>query len=179
MLEEIPKYKAVVEKFTTNVIISQAAFCDSVEKELRDGEEGSLATAVFSRDEVGEKRWTDLKARIVEHNIMMMAKYYTKIRLTRMAKLLALTEAETEMVNSLCCLCLFLIIIIQVVSGTVSAKTDRLEGIIDFTEQQVSDELDVAKIDEFLYDDIRPSDNPSHPYYLDLITVVILVAVAC
>ena len=174
MLEEIPKYKAVVEKYTTNVIISQVAFCDSVEKELRDGEEGSLATAVFSRDEVGEKRWTDLKARIVEHNIMMMAKYYTKIRLTRMAKLLALTEAETEgclseMVNSLCCLCLFLIIIIQVVSGTVSVKTDRLEGIIDFTEQQVSDELDVAQIDEFLYDDIRPSDNPLHPYYLGLI----------
>ena len=121
-----------------------------------------MASDVFSRNEVGEKRWTDLKARIVEHNIMMMAKYYTKIRLTRMAKLLALTEAETEdclseMVNSLCCLCLFLIIIIQVVAGTVSAKTDRLEGIIDFTEQQVSDELDVAKIDQFVHDDIRPS----------------------
>merc|ERR1711913_185982 len=79
----------------------------------------------FSRNEVGEKRWTDLKARIVEHNIRMMAKYYTKIRLTRMAKLLALTEAETEDCLSE-----------MVVAGTVSAKTDRLEGIIDFTEQQ-------------------------------------------
>jgi len=125
LIEEIPKYKAVVEKFTTNEIISQAAFCDSFEKELRDGVEGSLATDVFSRNEVGEKRWTDLKARIVEHNIRMMAKYYTKIRLTRMAKLLALTEAETEDCLSE-----------MVVAGTVSAKTDRLEGIIDFTEQQ-------------------------------------------
>ena len=44
------------------------------------------------------------------------------------------------------------------------------------TEQQVSDELDVSKIDEFVHDDIRPSDNPSHP---GLRTVVILVAVAC
>jgi len=125
LLEEIPKYKAVVEKFTTNEIISQAAFCDSFEKELRDGVEGSLATDVFSRNEVGEKRWTDLKARIVEHNIRMMAKYYTKIRLTRMAKLLALTEAQTEDCLSE-----------MVVAGTVSAKTDRLEGIIDFTELQ-------------------------------------------
>eukprot|EP00090_Calanus_glacialis_P021735 TRINITY_DN3353_c0_g1_i3.p1 TRINITY_DN3353_c0_g1~~TRINITY_DN3353_c0_g1_i3.p1 ORF type:complete len:485 (-),score=199.67 TRINITY_DN3353_c0_g1_i3:93-1547(-) len=125
LLEEIPKYKAMVEKFTTNEIISQAAFCDSFEKELRDGVEGSLATDVFSRNEVGDKRWTDLKARIVEHNIRMMAKYYTKIRLTRMAKLLALTEAETEDCLSE-----------MVVAGTVSAKTDRLEGIIDFTEQQ-------------------------------------------
>ena len=27
---------------------------------------------------------------------------------------------------------------VQVVAGTVSAKTDRLEGIVDFTEQQVT-----------------------------------------
>ena len=63
---------------------------------MRGGVEGSLATDVFCRNEVGEKRWTNLKARIVENNIRMMAKYYTKIRLTWMAKLLSLTEAETE-----------------------------------------------------------------------------------
>ena len=41
-------------------------------------------------------RWADLKSRIVEHNIRMMAKYYTKIRLHRMCTLLALSENETE-----------------------------------------------------------------------------------
>ena len=41
-------------------------------------------------------RWADLKSRIVEHNIRMMAKYYTKIRLHRMCALLALSENETE-----------------------------------------------------------------------------------
>ena len=46
---------------------------------MRDGVEGSLASDVFSRNEVGEKRWTNLKARIVKHNIRMMAKYYTTI----------------------------------------------------------------------------------------------------
>ena len=34
----------------------------------------------------------------------------------------------------------------QVVAGTVSAKTDRLEGIVDFTEQQVK----VARKDMFV-----------------------------
>jgi len=125
LLEEIPKYKSVVEKFTTNELISQAAFCDSFEKELREGVEGSKATDVFAKTEAGEKRWSDLKSRIVEHNIRMMAKYYIRIRLPRMAKLLALTEAETEDCLS-----------DMVVAGVVSAKTDRLEGIIDFTEQQ-------------------------------------------
>ena len=83
-----------------------------------------LNTMWIIRDEAGEKRWADLKARVVEHNIRsvrtpnhgttlvflgwsmlklmtismhrMMAQYYTKIRLGRMATLLALTEAETE-----------------------------------------------------------------------------------
>ena len=31
----------------------------------------------------GDVRWADLKSRIVEHNIRMMAKNYTKIRLAR------------------------------------------------------------------------------------------------
>merc|ERR1712130_626383 len=77
----------------TKELISQASFSASYEPLLRDGSE---ATGVFSRDEAGEKRWADLKARVVEHNIRMMAQYYTKIRLARMATLLALTEAETE-----------------------------------------------------------------------------------
>ena len=77
----------------------------------------------------------------------MMAQYYTKIRLGRMATLLALTEAETEdclsdMVRNLIIVFLSLTLVafkfeLQVVAGTVSAKTDRLEGIVDFTEQQV------------------------------------------
>merc|ERR1712079_951408 len=80
-------------------------------------------TEAFSKSEMGDKRWGDLKARIVEHNIRMMAKYYTKIRLARMSNLLALSEAEDCLSE-------------MVVAGTVSAKTDRLEGIVDFTEQE-------------------------------------------
>lgn len=122
LLEELPQYMEVLEKFTTKELINQASFSTSYESLLRDGPE---ATGVFSRDEAGDKRWSDLKARVVEHNIRMMAQYYTKIRLTRMSQLLALTEAETEDCLS-----------DMVVAGTVSAKTDRLEGIVDFTEQQ-------------------------------------------
>ena len=118
-LEEIPRYSAVLERFINNEIITLAEFCQEFEVELRQSE-------AFSTTEAGEKRWSDLKSRIVEHNIRMMAKYYTKIRLTRMSKLLALTETETEDCLS-----------DMVVAGTVSAKTDRLEGIVDFTEQEV------------------------------------------
>ena len=57
---------------------------------------------------------------------MCVDQYYTRIRLTRMSSLLALSEAETED-----CLA------DMVVAGTVTAKTDRLAGIVDFSEQQV------------------------------------------
>ena len=89
-------------------------------------------------------RWADLKSRIVEHNIRMMAKYYTKIRLQRMCNLLALSENETEdclsdMVSTRVGLQKQSIMLgyCQVVAGTISAKTDRLEGIVDFTQQEV------------------------------------------
>jgi len=111
-------YRAILEKFITDELISQAEFCQNFEGELRQ-------TDAFCKTEAGDKRWADLKARIVEHNIRMMAKYYTKIRLARMAHLLALTEAETEDCLS-----------DMVVAGTVTAKTDRLEGIVDFTQQE-------------------------------------------
>jgi len=118
ILDDIPTYKNILEKFITNELISQADFCQEFEGELRQ-------TDAFSRTEMGDKRWGDLKNRIVEHNIRMMAKYYTKIRLSRMSNLLALSENETEDCLS-----------DMVVAGTVSAKTDRLEGIVDFTEQE-------------------------------------------
>jgi len=124
ILQDLPKYKQVLTKFTTSELINQDAFCQQFEKELRDGVEGSKPTQVFSRDEAGETRWKDLLTRIVEHNIRIMAKYYTRITLTRMAELLALPEEKAE--DSLS---------EMVVSGAVTAKSDRLEGIIDFRDQ--------------------------------------------
>ena len=41
-------------------------------------------------------RWDDLKNRVVEHNIRIMAKYYTKVTLKRMSELLDLKVEETE-----------------------------------------------------------------------------------
>jgi len=125
ILQDLPGYKQVLERFTTMELINETGFCQQFEKELRDGVDGSLPTQVFSRDEGGESRWKALLSRIVEHNIRIMAKYYTRISLTRMAELLALSESKAED-----CLA------DMVVAGSVNAKTDRLEGIIDFSQQQ-------------------------------------------
>ena len=67
--------------------------------------------------ELGKSRWGDLKKRVVEHNIRIMATYYTKISLKRMAFLLSLTEAEAEDFLST-----------MVVNKTVEAKTGERFG---------------------------------------------------
>ncbi|XP_041076259.1 26S proteasome non-ATPase regulatory subunit 12-like [Polyodon spathula] len=120
-LEDIPKYKELLKQFTTMELMRWAALVEDYGKELREGSPDSPATDVFNNTEEGEKRWKDLKNRVVEHNIRIMAKYYTRITMKRMAGLLDLSVDESEeFLSSL------------VVSKTIYSKVDRMAGIINF-----------------------------------------------
>ncbi|TNN54189.1 26S proteasome non-ATPase regulatory subunit 12 [Liparis tanakae] len=120
-LEEIPKYKDLLKQFTTMELMRWAALVEDYGKELREGSTDSPATDVFASSEEGESRWKDLKNRVVEHNIRIMAKYYTRITMKRMAGLLDLSIDESEEFLST-----------LVVNKTIYAKVDRLAGIINF-----------------------------------------------
>ncbi|THD18083.1 26S proteasome non-ATPase regulatory subunit 12 [Fasciola hepatica] len=90
-------------------------------------------TDVFSTEkspERAEKRWGDLHSRLVEHNIRVIAEYYTKIRLQRMAQLLDLDTEKAEQYLSE-----------MVVNKTIIAKIDRLEGVVHFTETKTPTEV--------------------------------------
>ncbi|XP_040573226.1 26S proteasome non-ATPase regulatory subunit 12 [Lepeophtheirus salmonis] len=126
VIEETPSYKSLLEQFTRMQLISQKNLCQLYESKLRDPKE----TDVFDQSEQGKKRWNDLKSRVVEHNIRIMAKYYTRITLKRMSELLDLSEAESEDFLSG-----------MVVNHTVEAKTDRLKGIVDFTRHQEPNDM--------------------------------------
>merc|ERR1712179_458247 len=124
-LEEIPFYQKFLKHFITNEIINWSSLCKEFERGLRSGD---TATSVFNSSnkvEGAEKRWADLKNRVVEHNIRVMAKYYTRVKMQRMAQLLDLAESETEeFLSNL------------VVSKTVQAKIDRLEGVVSFSQKK-------------------------------------------
>ncbi|ERL86079.1 26S proteasome non-ATPase regulatory subunit 12 [Dendroctonus ponderosae] len=123
ILEEIPLYKSLLKLFTTPELIKWSGLCELYEKELK-------STSVFSGDEQAVKRWDDLKSRVVEHNIRVMAKYYTRVKISRIAELLDLSPGDTEeFLSNL------------VVSKTVQAKTDRPAGEVHF--QQTKDPSDV------------------------------------
>lgn len=84
--------------------------------------------AILLGSEQGEKRWKALKTRVVEYNIRIMAKYYTRVTLQRMAVLLDLSPEETEE---------FLANLVS--SKTVTAKVDRLDGVVHFQTSQTQD----------------------------------------
>ncbi|KIM47820.1 hypothetical protein M413DRAFT_439500 [Hebeloma cylindrosporum] len=83
-------------------------------------------TPVFS----SEKRWEDLHTRVIEHNIRVVAQYYTRITLPRLTSLLDLTAKQTEQILAR-----------LVVSGTVWAKIDRPAGIVNFRSKRGAEEI--------------------------------------
>lgn len=119
VVEEIVLYQDLLKLFTTSELIRWSELCTKFEQELRNSSPGK--TIFDSTKEEGNKRWKDLKIRMVEHNIRVMAKYYTRMHIRRMAELLDLTEDETEeFLSNL------------VVKKSVQAKIDRLDGIVSF-----------------------------------------------
>jgi 26S proteasome regulatory subunit N5 len=75
-------------------------------------------------------RWQDLRKRVIEHNVRVVAKYYTRIRMPRLTQLLDLTEDETEKYISE-----------LVTSKTVYAKIDRPARIVSFAKPRDADDV--------------------------------------
>lgn len=130
-LDEVPEYKKLLKAYTTPEIISWCFIETQYEVLLRQGSPNCLATDVFQiNSEGGEKRWKDFKSRNVEHNIRIVAKYYSQIRLERLSQLLNLSSDEAEEVLSY-----------LVVNKTIWAKVNRLDGIVNFSAQKHPNEI--------------------------------------
>nr|CAD7395109.1 unnamed protein product [Timema cristinae] len=159
LLDEIPLYKKLLQLFTTPELIKWGPLCEVYELHLKQGSDQLKATDVFSASsEQGRKRWQDLRSRVVEHNIRIMAKYYTKISVKRMSELLdlspevsnsrvwqvsELSDLSPEVSNSRVWQVSELspeeteeILSQLVVSKAVTARTDRPAGVVSFTHSQ-------------------------------------------
>ena len=93
------------------------------------------STDVFSAqpdaaDPKAHTRWEDLRKRVIEHNVRVVAKYYTRIRMQRLTQLLDLTEEETEKYLSE-----------LVTAKTVYAKIDRPAGVVSFERKRDADDV--------------------------------------
>ncbi|CAK5280619.1 unnamed protein product [Mycena citricolor] len=83
-------------------------------------------TPVFSI----QKRWEDLHTRVIEHNIRVVAQYYTRITLPRLTALLDLDQKQTEET-----------IARLVVAGTIWARIDRPAGLVNFRKQRNAEDV--------------------------------------
>lgn len=124
-LDEIPKYKELLQKFKTQELIHWKDLQKNFENELKLGSKDDPSTQVFASNEQGRQCWNDFKARVVEHNMRIMAKYYTRVRMEKMASLLDLNLDEAEQFLS------------NLVSNkTIVAKIDRLSNIVTFEQKK-------------------------------------------
>lgn len=83
-----------------------------------------------SDDAKAIQRWEDLRKRVIEHNVRVIAKYYTRIQMSRLTQLLDLTEEETEKYISE-----------LVTAKTVYAKIDRPARIVSFAKPRDADDV--------------------------------------
>ncbi|RCI12209.1 hypothetical protein L249_0852 [Ophiocordyceps polyrhachis-furcata BCC 54312] len=83
-----------------------------------------------SSDDKAHQRWEDLRKRVIEHNVRVVAKYYTRIQMKRLTELLDLTEDETEKYISE-----------LVTSKTVYAKIDRPARVVSFAKPSDADDV--------------------------------------
>ncbi|KAK1817284.1 proteasome regulatory particle subunit [Friedmanniomyces endolithicus] len=93
------------------------------------------STDIFSaqddpKDPKAAQRWQDFRKRVIEHNVRVIAKYYTRITFPRLTSLLDLPAQETEKYIS-----------DLVVSKTIFARIDRPAQIVSFEKKRDADEV--------------------------------------
>ncbi|KAG1460726.1 hypothetical protein G6F46_002344 [Rhizopus delemar] len=123
-LAQIPQYQEFAKYFVTTELMRWV----SIEETY-----GPLfsQSAAFNRStEEGQKRWKELHNRVIEHNIRVVAKYYTRVTTKRLTQLLDLNEKDTEEFLSK-----------LVVSKTIYARIDRTAGIINFQTKKDANQI--------------------------------------
>ncbi|XP_054807374.1 26S proteasome non-ATPase regulatory subunit 12 homolog A-like [Prosopis cineraria] len=122
-LSEIANFKLLLKQLVTMEVIQWTGLWDAYKNEFEN--EKNLLGGYL-----GDKAAEDLRERIIEHNILVVSKYYSRITLKRLAELLCLSiqEAEKHLSD-------------MVVSKALVAKIDRPMGIVCFQSAKDSNDI--------------------------------------
>ncbi|XP_068647420.1 26S proteasome non-ATPase regulatory subunit 12 homolog A-like [Aristolochia californica] len=125
-LSEISHFRLLLKQLVTMEVIQWTSLWDTYRAEF-ENEKDMLGGPL------GDKAAEDLRQRIIEHNILVVAKYYSRITIKRLAELLCLSlqDAEKHLSD-------------MVVSKSLVAKIDRPMGIVCF--QVAKDSNDVLNM---------------------------------
>jgi len=118
--EHIPSFRNLLKSFITEELIRWDLLQDVYSKEITEHFGAPPST---SEDKTNQ--WNVMHKRVIEHNIRVLSKYYTRITMQRLASLLDLDIAKAEASLS------------DVVSSqAIYAKIDRPAGIVVFVKKQ-------------------------------------------
>lgn len=125
---EVPRDQALLKQFTISELMRWPMVEERYGKHL-------CSTDVFSKspntkDPKAHTRYQALRHRVIEHNVRVVAKYYTRITFGRLCELLDLSEEETEKYIS-----------DLVTKKTVYARIDRPARVVSFEVKRGPDEV--------------------------------------
>ncbi|XP_010546380.1 PREDICTED: 26S proteasome non-ATPase regulatory subunit 12 homolog A-like [Tarenaya hassleriana] len=113
-MSEIPDFRMLLKQIMTMEVIQWTSLWEKYKDEF-EKEKNMIGGSL------GGKAAEDLKLRIIEHNIIVVSKYYSRITLKRLAQLLCLSIEEAEKHLSE-----------MVVSKALVSKIDRPSGTVCF-----------------------------------------------
>ncbi|KAB1210351.1 hypothetical protein CJ030_MR6G024142 [Morella rubra] len=122
-LSEILNFRLLLKQLVTMEVIQWTSLWNTYQEEF-ENEKSMLG------GHLGDKAAEDLRQRIIEHNILVVSKYYSRITLKRLAELLCLSIQEAEKHLSE-----------MVVSKALVAKIDRPMGIVCFQSAKDSNDI--------------------------------------
>ncbi|XP_027178753.1 26S proteasome non-ATPase regulatory subunit 12 homolog A-like [Coffea eugenioides] len=122
-LSEIPHFRLLLKQLITMEVIQWTALWNTFKEEF-DNEQNMLGGSL------ADKAAEDLRLRVIEHNILVVSKYYSRVTLKRLADLLCLSiqEAEKHLSD-------------MVVSTALVAKIDRPLGVVCFQKAKDSNDI--------------------------------------
>jgi 26S proteasome regulatory subunit N5 len=123
-LESLPQHQQLIKCFTQIELMRWPKIEELYGPLLQS------STAFDVRTPEGKERWNDLRKRVIEHNIRVVSKYYTRITTSRLTALLDLSERETEEFLSR-----------LVTQGTVYARINRPEHIVTFAKPKDNNDV--------------------------------------
>lgn len=131
-LELVPEHRNLLKCFTTPELMRWPGIETLYGPMLRQSATFSpsppASTKPHAQDAVvkdGNHRWEELHKRVVEHNIRVISRYYTRITLTRLSQLLDLSPSQSEAALA-----------DLVSAGTIFAKMDRPAGLVNFEKRK-------------------------------------------
>ena len=130
--QDVPQDAALLKMFTIPELMKWPTVEQQFGEHLCSTDIFSAKDEKTTEDPEGKayQRWKDLRKRVIEHNVRVVAKYYTRIQFSRLTQLLDLSEDETEQYIS-----------DLVTSKTIYAKIDRPAKLVSFKRPADADDV--------------------------------------